>query len=73
MYYFSLKEITSIKHKQDSLVIEGVDKQGKVHTLHLATEDPFHLWFSIERAQRRERLRLLRIESVERKKRGLLC
>ena len=72
MNIFSINTITSLTKHEESIVIEGVGNAGKV-SLELVADDVQELWFSIQRAQNAENLRVLREESVERIENGFFC
>ena len=59
--YMDDKIKLQIKHGDDTL------------TLNMHTDEPTSLWFSIQAAQRADNLRRLRLDRVERMKRGRFC
>ena len=72
MNIFSINTITSLTKHEESIVIEGEGNAGKV-SIELLADDVKELWFSIQRAQNAENLRVLRQESVERIENGFFC
>ena len=72
-HMLTLREVTTIRQYDGYLLVQGTDYEGKTVDCTVYSEDADNLWFSIQRAQRREKLRTLREDKVERMKRGRLC
>jgi hypothetical protein len=74
-------EDIELKDVKKILVCEYMDNKIKLKikhgdetlTLDMHTDNPTSLWFSISAAQRADNLRRLRLDRVERMKRGMLC
>lgn len=72
-HMLTLHEVTTIKQHDGYLLVQGTDYEGKTVNCTVYSEDADNLWFSIQRAQRREKLRVLKEARIERMKRGRLC
>ena len=69
----TIREVTTIRKYDDYLLVQGTDHEGQTVNCTIYSEDVENLWFSIQRAQRSEKLRTLREDRIERMKRGRLC
>jgi len=69
----TMHEITTIRKYDTNLLIQGTDHKGKTISFIIYADDVNALWFSIKRAQNREKLRTLKEDRIERMKRGGLC
>jgi hypothetical protein len=67
-----LDEIILLEKREGHLLVEG-KADGTEIKFRLNTQDVDNLWFSIQRSQRRENLRVLKEARIERMKRGRLC
>ena len=72
-HMLTLSEVTTIRKYDGHLLVQGTDHEGKTISCIVYTEDVDNLWFSIQRAQRSEKLRTLEEDRIERMKRGRLC
>ena len=71
-YTVKLDVITSITKQEDGILIKGYGPDVS-STITLHTNDVNNLWFSIKRAENKERLRTLREDRMNRIKKGRLC
>ncbi len=72
-YTISITEVTTIQKGKGHILVQGSDHEGKTVSCFVYTSDVDNLWYSIERARNKEKLRTLREDRVNRMKRGRIC